>query len=65
MIDLITVKEAAKILRASNPYVYALCKEKRLPHIRLGGDNKAIRIDRQELLKWIEAQHEKPIISAD
>jgi excisionase family DNA binding protein len=65
MIDLITVTEAAKILKVSKPQVYLLCSEKRIPYLRLGGANKSIRIDRQELLNWIEAQHEKPTISAN
>jgi len=65
MIDLITVKEAAAILRVSKPQVYLLCEKKLIPHLRLGGAGKGIRIDRQELIKWIEAQHEKSSIHSD
>lgn len=59
MIDLITVKEAAEILKVSKPQVYLLCDQKLIPHLRLGGVKKCIRIDRQKLIEWIEAQHEK------
>lgn len=65
MIDLLTVSEAAAILRVSKPQVYLLCEKKELPHLRLGGANKSIRIDRQELMKWLEAQHEKSNVHSD
>jgi len=65
MIDLIKVKEAAEMLRVSKPQVYLLCKQDGFPSLRLGGKKKTIRIDRQGLIKWIEAQHEKPIIPTD
>jgi len=65
MIDLITVKEAAAILHVSKPQVYLLCKKKEIPHLRLGGAGKSIRIDRQELIKWLEAQHEKSNVHPD
>ncbi len=65
MIDLITVREAAAILRVSKPQVYLLCKNKQIAHIRLGGEGKSIRIDRQELMKWLEAQHEKSNVHPD
>lgn len=65
MKDLITVKEAAEILRVSNKQIYHLCEQRLLPHIRLGAANKGIRIDREELDKWIEAHHEKAEIHPD
>lgn len=65
MIDLIKVKEAAGILGVSKAQIYLLCKQKGFPSLRLGGKTKSIRIDRQELLRWIEAQHENPAIHTD
>lgn len=53
--DLVTVKEAAKLLSLSLGAVYALCKAGRLPHVRLGESNGAIRIDRRDLLAYVES----------
>jgi excisionase family DNA binding protein len=53
--DLLTVKEAATVLKLSCGAVYALCKAGTLPHHRLGLGQGAIRIGRQDLLAYIEA----------
>jgi excisionase family DNA binding protein len=53
--DLLTVKEAADLLKLSAGAVYALCKSGTLPHHRLGQGRGAIRIDRQDLLAYVEA----------
>ena len=65
MIDLIKVSEAAAILKVSKQQIYLLCDQKLIPHLRLGGKGKSIRIDRQELVKWIEEQHEKSKLHTD
>jgi excisionase family DNA binding protein len=52
--DLLTVKEAADLLKLSLGAVYALCKAGTLPHHRLGKGGGAIRIDRQDLLTYVE-----------
>ncbi len=53
--DLLTVKEAANLLKLSCGAVYALCKAGTLPHHRLGLGRGAVRIDRQDLLAYVEA----------
>ena len=53
--ELLTVREAADLLRLSAGAVYALCKSGALPHHRLGRGRGAIRIDRQDLLRYAEA----------
>jgi excisionase family DNA binding protein len=55
VMDLLTVKEAADLLKLSAGAVYALCKSGTLPHHRLGQGRAAIRIDRQDLLRYVEA----------
>jgi excisionase family DNA binding protein len=54
-LDLLTVKDAAGLLRLSTGAVYALCKSGTLPHHRLGQGRGAIRIDRLDLLHYVEA----------
>jgi excisionase family DNA binding protein len=53
--DLLTVKEAADLLKLSCGAVYALCQAGKLPHHRLGLGRGAVRIDRKDLLNYIEA----------
>lgn len=51
---LLTVKEAAALVKLSIGAVYALCNSGTLPHHRLGQGRGAIRIDRQDLLRYVE-----------
>src|SRR3954449_13496005 len=53
--DLLTVREAGDLMKLSAGAVYALCKAGTLPHHRLGQGRGAIRIDRQDLLTYVEA----------
>ncbi len=53
--DLLTVKEAANLLKLSRGAVYALCKAGTLPHHRLGLGRGAVRIDRKDLIAYVEA----------
>ena len=53
--DPLTVKEVADLLKLSLGAVYALCKAGKLPHHRLGQGRGAIRIDRQDLLAYVQA----------
>ena len=50
---LLTVDEAATLLRISRNSVYALVREHRLPHIRLG---RSVRIPRRIFERWMEQQ---------
>ncbi len=50
---LLTVKEAAKLLRISPNTCYELVAQGRLPHIRLG---RVIRIPRHGLETWINEE---------
>ena len=51
---LLTVKEAAALVKLSIGAVYALCNSGTLPHHRLGQGRGAIRIDRVDLLRYVE-----------
>jgi excisionase family DNA binding protein len=53
--DLLTVKEAAEMLRLSSAAVYALCKAGTLAHHRLGRGRGAVRIDQKDLFAYVEA----------
>jgi excisionase family DNA binding protein len=52
--SLLTVKEAAQLLRVSLGCVYALCASGELPHYRLGNGQAAIRISKADLLDYME-----------
>lgn len=51
--EVLTVKEAAELLRMSTAWVYENAKAGRLPAFRAG---RAIRFTRRTLLSWLEAQ---------
>jgi excisionase family DNA binding protein len=46
---LLTVKEAAALLRVTPRFLYQLIAEQRIPHRRIG---RAVRFERAELLAW-------------
>ena len=47
---MLTVKEAAELLKVKPQWVYAMLREGNLPFIRLG---RQIRIDEDSLEKWL------------
>lgn len=47
----LTVQEAAQLLRVNRTRAYELCKAGVLPHVRLG---QQIRIPRDRLLAWLQ-----------
>jgi len=49
---ILTVKEAATILRVSQSKLYQMAKEKKVPHLLLGG---RIVIPEKQLKEWIDA----------
>lgn len=49
--DVLTVAEAAEILKVNPRHVYNLCAHGNLPHARVG---KNIRILREDLLRWLK-----------
>jgi len=53
---LLTVKEAAELMRVGRDMAYALVAEKKIPFIRLG---RHIRIPRASLIAHLEAEAEK------
>ena len=53
---LLTVKEAAKLMRIGRDMAYALVAEGRIPSIRLG---RHIRIPRASLIAHLQAEAEK------
>lgn len=44
----LTVKEASELLNISPGRLYAMCRERRIPHIKAG---KCIRIDMRKIYK--------------
>ena len=50
---LLTVPEAAELLRVHSNHVYELIRRGELPHVRLG---RVIRLPRHRLEQWIEEQ---------
>ncbi len=51
---LLTVREAAELLKASTATVYALCESGRLAHVRLS--THAIRIAAGDLARFVRSQ---------
>ena len=49
---LLTVKEAARLLKVSTATVYSLCESGRLPHVRIS--THAIRIFESDLGTYLE-----------
>jgi excisionase family DNA binding protein len=54
-LELLTVAEAADMLKLSSGAIYALCKSGVLPHHRLGAGRGAIRIDEADLRAYLAA----------
>jgi len=50
---LLTVPEAARLLRISRNLTYELVRQKALPHVRLG---RRILVPRQRLESWVEEE---------
>jgi excisionase family DNA binding protein len=55
---LLTVKEAASLLRISSALAYELIAQRRLPHVRLG---RRILIPRHGLEMWISEETGQPV----
>ena len=50
---LLTVREAAGLLRISDRTLFTLTKDGQIPSVRVG---RGVRYDEQDLARWIEAQ---------
>lgn len=59
---MLTVEEAAQLLRISRNLAYELVAQGELPHLRLG---KRIVIPRDGLMSWIERQSGLPTPHSD
>lgn len=58
----LTVREAAEVLRVDRNLAYELCRQGVIPHVRLGN---RIRIRRDALLAWlVEREHVRPVPSS-
>jgi excisionase family DNA binding protein len=53
-LDLMTVPEVARLLRLSDAAVYALCRSGQLPHHRLGQGKSAIRINKADVVAYLQ-----------
>ena len=51
--ELLTVREAARLMKLSKSQTYALCQRRAIPTIRLG---RAVRIPKEELEGWLRGQ---------
>jgi excisionase family DNA binding protein len=51
--ELLTVPEAARLLRLSRSQVYLMCQRREIPTISIG---RAVRIPRRELAEWLRQQ---------
>ena len=51
--ELLTVKEAAAVLRVHPMTVRRMIALGRIPAVQLGGPGTAVRIDRAELDRWL------------
>jgi excisionase family DNA binding protein len=58
-LDLLTVPEAAKLLRISRNLAYELVARQELPAVRLG---RVIRIPRYSLDEWIASQASQHVV---
>jgi excisionase family DNA binding protein len=56
-LELLTYSETAKLLRVSDRTVWGLCKRGELAAVRIG---QSVRIDRRDLLAFVEAQKAPP-----
>jgi excisionase family DNA binding protein len=56
---LLTVAEAAQLLRMARGSVYHLVSQKRLPVVKISA--RCIRFSQRALLQWIECRSEKPL----
>lgn len=54
MLELLTVQEVSEILRVSPACVYSLVETGQLPNIRIGNGRGTIRIDRQDLVAYVD-----------
>ena len=59
--DILTVPEAAELLRLKKSTVYFYCECGRLPHIKLG---TKLLFEKSALLEWLLSHRVDPIISA-
>lgn len=55
--DLLTVEEVAKLLKAHTNTVYKMCRQGRLPSVKIG---KKWRIDKQKLVAFMQAEENMP-----
>ncbi len=51
--ELLTVPEAARLLKLSRSQLYALCQRQVIPTVRIG---RSVRIPRDELEAWVRRQ---------
>lgn len=59
-LDLMTVRDAAKRLRASISFVYARLADGSLPHYRLGDGQGGIRISEEQLERFLRSRQVGP-----
>jgi len=58
--ELLTVKEAAALLKVAPSWIYERTRLRKIPVRKLGGH---VRIPKAELLRWVDAQDESAATS--
>jgi len=56
--ETLTVKDVAAYLRVHTDMIYALVKQKQIPHMRLGS---RILFTKESICHWVEDQEEKSL----
>ena len=53
---IITIREASELMGLSESTVYRLARENKIPVVRIGA---SVRVNRRQLVAWIEAHTEE------
>ncbi len=54
--EILTIKQAAEVVKLAVPTLYKLCGEKNIPHLKKGGKLLFLR---KEIIKWVEEGRQK------
>lgn len=56
-LDLLTPEDVARLLKVPTSTVYGLCREARIPHLKIG---RRIVFERSTLREWVRSQIVRP-----
>ena len=52
-LELLTVKDIAKMLNLSKYAIYNMVANNSIPYIRVGKTNRSVRFDKNKIIAWI------------